>query len=172
MALTVETGAGLADADSYISLVDAAAYHTARGNAAWAALASDTVREQLLRQATDYIENQYGLRFLGYRVSDTQALSWPRDWVPRQTSVTGSGYWPNDEVPAPVARACAELALRAATSALAPDITPPVLSEKVGPLEVTYAQGARQTTTFRAVDSLLAQFLPNVGMGAAKVVRA
>ena len=54
MALTPETGAGLADADSYCSQADADAYHDDRGNGAWALLDSDA-KDAALRKATDYM---------------------------------------------------------------------------------------------------------------------
>ena len=78
MSLIVEDGSIVTGAESYISVADASTYHTARGNAAWAALASDAVREQCLRKATDYMEQVYRSRWQGCRVGETQALSWPR----------------------------------------------------------------------------------------------
>lgn len=51
MSLVTEDGTAKADAESYCTVAFATTYHSDRGNAAWAALASDTVREQLLRPA-------------------------------------------------------------------------------------------------------------------------
>lgn len=181
MALIVEDGTGKADAESFISVADANTYHTARGNSAWAALASDTVREQMLRKAADYMEQVYRMRWKGQRVTATQALSWPRAWVSREdyyrtgsvppVSIDGSFYYASDEVPTEVARACAELALRAIDSDLAEDLGVPVTSETVGPISVTYAAGARQTKTYRAIDAMLSPFLEGAG-GQLKVSRA
>jgi hypothetical protein len=174
MPLIVEDGTGKSDAESYISVADATAYHLARGNAAWAAVASDTVREQLLRKATDYMEATYRERWAGYRKTSTQSLSWPRYEVPIRDSVTSgvyTAYYANDEVPTIVARACADLALRAIDGDLAADLDVPVTSETVGPISVTYAEGARQTTTYRAVDAMLSPFLASAG-GMIKVSRA
>jgi hypothetical protein len=174
MPLIVEDGTGKADAESYISVADATAYHAARGNAAWTAVASDTVREQLLRKATDYMVATYRERWAGYRVSTTQALDWPRYEVPIRDSATEgtyTAYYASDAVPAAVSRACAELALRAIDGDLAADLDVPVTSEQVGPISVTYAEGARQTTTYRAVDAMLSPFLASAG-GMIKVVRA
>lgn len=154
MALIVEDGTGKADAESYIAVADATAYFAARGNATWAALASDTVREQLLRKATDYLEGEYGSRWRGARNSETQALSWPRsDVVVYDYSVD------SDIVPALVSRACAELAVRAAAGDLLGDQAAQVVSEQVGPIAVTYAPGARQRTRYAAVDAMLAPLL-------------
>jgi hypothetical protein len=150
MALIVEDGTGKADAESYISVADATAYHAARGNAAWAALASDAVREQMLRKATDYMEQAYSERWKGERATTDQALSWPRSGVHGVDS---------DVVPSAVSRACAELALRAISGDLAPDLSGQVKSETVGPISVTYADGARQQVKFQAVDSMLSALL-------------
>jgi hypothetical protein len=161
MALVVETGTGSASAESYISVADASTYHTNRGNAAWAALASDTVREQCLRKATDYMEQAYRLRWLGYRHSETQALSWPRNEVERTDAgyLNYFSYYPDDEVPTEVKNACAELALKAASGELLPDLTQGVVREKVDVLEVEYDKYSPQSPRYTAIDRLLAQFL-------------
>ena len=82
MPLVTEDGTGLATAESYATLVEAAAYHTSIGNSSWAALASDTVREQYLRKATFYMLQRYRPRWSGWRKTSTQALDWPRYNVP------------------------------------------------------------------------------------------
>ena len=165
MALVVEDGTGLSTAESYISVVDASTYHTARGNATWAALASDTVREQALRKATDYMGAVYGLRWSGDRVLAAQALDWPRYNV----AVHGFSV-DSDVVPTAVANACAELALRAAADDLLPDIGAQVKSETVGPISVVYADGARQSDVFRQIEAMLAAYFS--GRGQLGVVRA
>jgi len=160
MALEVEDGTGKATAESFISVTDASTYHTARGNAAWAALASDTVREQCLRKATDYMEQVYRSRWQGCRVGETQALSWPR------YSVVVEGYLVDDaSVPEIVKRACAELALRASAADLNPDLTQGVAREKVGQIEVEYDKASPQFTRYRAIDALLSPYLKAGGGG-------
>ena len=175
MALEVEDGTGKANAESYCAVADATTYHANRGNAAWAAVADDATREQLLRKATEYMTQEYRLRWAGSRVDTTQRLDWPRYDVPIKDApaVYGSfpAVYPFDTVPEEVANACAELALKAIDGPLAPDLTPPVTREKVGPIEVEYAQGTRQTTTYQAVDNLLAPFL-KASRGFLTVVRA
>lgn len=174
MALVVEDGTGRADAESYCSVATANAYHLARGNAAWAALASDTLREQALRNATDYMA-VYRARLAGYRLSSLQALDWPRYMVPMKDAFLypgGISYYPSNSVPVGVQNACAELALKAAAGTdLTPDLDPPVVREKVGPLETEYLPGTRQTTTFFAADLLLQPFLCGDG-NSMKVSRA
>ena len=151
MALIVAPAAG---AESYISVADATAYHAARGNAAWAALPDDTAREQKLRIATDFMGQLYGSRWKGSRVSAAQTLDWPR------YGVCSNGF-PVDStiVPVAVANACAELALRAIDGDLAPDLGAQVKQETVGPISVTYADGARQQVAYQSVDGMLRPYL-------------
>ena len=111
MPLTVETGTGSATAESYATVAQADAYLAARGHTAWADLETD-VKEQSLRKATEYMFAAYSLRWAGYRMTATQALDWPRAYVPRVPAMTGTLYYADNAVPVEVQRACAELALR------------------------------------------------------------
>jgi len=173
VALVVEDGSGLSNSESYISVADATTYHSVRGNTDWAALASDTVREQLLRKANDYLKAQYRLAWAGARKTTTQALDWPRVWVPvpdLSTRYIGSyypaGYFPNDEIPPEVKAAAAILALIANAGPLMPDIARTVKSESVGPISVTYADnGPRQYPLYTLVDNLLVSWLDGQGNG-------
>lgn len=154
MALVPETGAGLANADSYISVEDATARHANLGNTAWAAAASDTVREQALRLATIFMEQVYRSRWAGRRISATQALSWPR------YDVCIDGYSvDSDIVPAEIANACADLALKALSGDLNADLTRGVVRKKVGPLETEYDRYSPQGKRFPAIDMSLAPYL-------------
>lgn len=178
MALIVEDGTGKADAESYISVADATAYHAARGNAAWAALASDTVREQALRAATDYMLQSYRYRWAGARKTATQALDWPRLDVPRLDTRLAAGsvflqsYYDTSSVPTEVAQACAVLALKASAGELAPDIGRITSREKVDVIEVTYQESAAPYVRYRAVDNMLAGFMRSGGSAIIGLVRA
>lgn len=156
MTLIVEDGTGDPTAEAYISAADATTYFAARGNAVWAALDADA-QEQALRRAADYMGAQYGLRWVGDRVTDSQALDWPR-------------YPYGELVPVAVARANAELAVRASAGDLLGDQGAQVTQETVGPISVTYAEGARQDVRYALVDGMLAAYLE--GVGQIKVVRA
>ena len=114
--LIVEDGSQVAGAEAYASVADATAYFAARANAAWAALASDALREAALRQACDYIEAMYGTRWKGERVATTQALSWPRDGV-----VVDGVELSTTAIPAALMRANIELALKASSGELLSD---------------------------------------------------
>lgn len=164
MALIVESGAGLPDAESYASVATADAYWAARGApVAWSGLTTGA-KESALRQATEYLARFTG-KWKGIRVKTTQALDWPRSSV-----VVDSVTLAYDALPVQLVRATCELALKASSSTLMADETAQVKAEKVGPLEVTYADGARQQTRFAFVDTLLAPLIN--GAGSIKVVRA
>jgi hypothetical protein len=174
VALIVEDGSAKADAESFISVTDADTYFTKRGNTTWAAL-TEAVKEANLRKATDYMEQVYRLSWAGYRHSEAQALSWPRDEVPRVdfTYLNHLSYYDNDIVPNEVKNACAELAFRASVADLSPDIGQRVLREKVDVIEIQYAEYGPQYATYRAIDNMLAPFLAAGSSGTfRKVVRA
>ena len=150
--LIVEDGSIVAGAESYCSVADADAYHTARGNTAWTG--ENAAKEALLRKATDYMVQVYALRWKGDRVSEDQALDWPREGV-----VAFGFEIPSDAMPEAVVKACAELALRALSGDLTPDLTRRTLREKVGPIEVEYDPNAPALPDYQAIDNLLAPYL-------------
>jgi len=159
--LIVETGTGMAGAESYVTVAEADTYHTARGNeASWSDLDTD-VKEQFLRRATDYMIEVYRQRWKGRRLNFTQALDWPRYGV--QVEDIGYdryiAYLPANSVPQAVKNACAELALRAKSGELSPDIKREVVEKTIGPIRTVYAAGAPQYVRYRAIDNLLAPML-------------
>jgi hypothetical protein len=168
MSLIVEDGTIVPGAESYISVADASTYHTARGNTAWAALATDALREAALRRATDYMRQAYRSRWQGYKVNEDQALDWPR------YDVEVEGYAvDSDIVPTEIKNACAELALRASAADLNPDLTQGVLSEQVGSIQVTYDKASPQFTRYRAIDAILSPYLKAGGGGCSvKLIRS
>lgn len=79
MAYLVEDGSGLATSNAYITVQEFKDHHIDRGvEAASDGTFLDTEVEQLLIQATDYIDKRFGKRFRGYRRTRDQALMWPR----------------------------------------------------------------------------------------------
>lgn len=159
MALVVEDGTGLANAQSYIDAAYADAYFAARGIAAWTG--SSTVKEQAILRAMDYIETTK--RWLGYReFPDVQALGWPRLYM-YDDGVLVEG------MPEKLKRATAEYALRALTATLMPDPTTNATGqvvvrskEKVGPIEseTEFLAGSLQTLKpYPAADILLRQWV-------------
>jgi hypothetical protein len=164
MTLIVEDGTALANAEAYITVAAADQYFSDRGNVAWAALLTPA-KEQALRAATDYLSSVYALRWAGVR---------PRLFVQRKHVAGGYGmfplYYDESSVPVEVQRACAELALRASTATLNPDVGAQVKSQQVGPIQVTYIDGARQSQAFKSIDAMLAVFC--LGAGSVPVARA
>lgn len=140
MALIVEDGTGLEDAEAYASVATADAYASAMGLSAWAAAATAT-KEIALRRATQYIDSRYTFR--GHALTDTQALEWPREEY----------QWPVRAV----VNACCELAVRALAGPLVADIEAgSVKREQVGPIETEYFEQANGgQVRFALVDDLL-----------------
>lgn len=136
MTFIVEDGTGVAGATSYTTVDFANDYFADRGIATWAGNGSQ--KEAALILATDYLDGRF--TFIGQQVAFDQALEWPR---------TGTPY-DSDVIPVDLQKACVEYALRALTSALAPDPTTDPSGQqltkkrsKVGPIEkeVEYAEG-------------------------------
>ena len=166
MTLIVEDGTGLANAESYVSVADATTYHANVGNTAWAAITSDTTKEQLLRKATDYMVAQYRLQYAGYRRYSTQSLDWPRLYVPLIDSLSANiypQYVDFDIVPTIVKNACAELALKSYTAILMQDLTQGVIREKVDVIEVEYDKYSLQQTRYAQIDAMLSVFFKQQG---------
>lgn len=138
MAYVVENGTGIAGANSYVAVAYADSFFADRGNTDWVAL-SEAQKQTALVRATDYIEQVFDSRWRGSRALLDQPLGWPR-----------SGVYENGEldraiaeniVPARVMRAACELAMRAHSASLLPDLAATetaVNKEKVGSLEVGY----------------------------------
>lgn len=176
----VEDGTGLAGAISFCSNEYADDYHAKRGNTTWTLL-EHTQKHGLLIKATDYLEQVYLERWKGVRGSATQALSWPRQYVEVEEAyyidpasvyrAFGTYYYPSDEVPVQVKNACAELALKALTETLAPDIDRITSREKLGPMEVQYQDYGKPYKQYRAIDNMLSILLMATGGAFKKLVR-
>lgn len=166
MALIVEDGTGKTDAESYISVVDADAYHASIGNAAWAALTTER-KEQLLRIATMYLLTTYRGAWKGWRIIDAQMLDWPRGNVYRDGELIA-----HNVIPWEVKQATAELALIANSTNLRPTAVRGKKKVKVGPLEVTYDGDSPVASKFVVAISKLGPLLNGVSAGfTAKLVR-
>lgn len=169
--LITETGAGLADAESYASVAAADMRCASLGLTAWAALA-EADKEIALRRATLFMAT-YRTRWAGRRANQHQALDWPR------YNVVVDGFAvPSTIVPADVVNACIDLAVRAGSGEdLLPDLdtgSNAIKKDKTGPLETEYFQNTTDARErFVAVDALLAPYFGSAGGGnSIKVVRA
>lgn len=170
MSLIVEDGTGLSTAEAYISVADAGTYLGNRGDTSWAA-ATTAAKEAALRAATDYMIQTFRPLWQGYRMTQAQALDWPRAGV-----VVDGFEVATDVVPTEVARACAEYALRVlAGDELLPDRASggQVVRERVDVIETEYLPGSSPAPSFPAVDRMISPFLSYLSGGAnRRVLRA
>lgn len=166
MSLVTEDGTGKSDAESFCSVAFADTYFINRGITSWDALDNIDDKEPALRKATEHMINEYRSRWQGARLTEDQALDWPRVGV-----VVDSWTVDSDEVPEIVARACAELALKAISDDLQPDLEQGVLMEKVGPIEVEYDKTSPQATRYKQIAAMLAPFLSGIGGASMGLVR-
>ena len=138
-----EDGTGLSNANAYVSVEFADEYFSARGNQTWAGLGNSD-KEAAIIKATDYVEAVYFDKWQGEKLKTDQTLSFPR-------SPFG--------IPAKFKSAVCELAIRANAGELMSDVERLTTKEKVGSIEVEYAQDADPATKYAYVASLLKPFL-------------
>ena len=161
MAFVVETGAGLANANSLASVAAADAYVADRGITGWTAL-TNQVKEQALIRATDFLEATYRSAWRGFRNTETQALSWPRYDLYVDMFLVDSNI-----VPAAVVRATIEMALRASTDAtLIEDQGRVITRERVDVLETEYSEFGPRNTSYTAVARMLSPYTNSSSGGA------
>ena len=158
MALIVEDGSGLDDAESYVSVSDAGAYCTNHGLTAWTG--ADSVKEAALRNATQYIDTTYNFR--SAKSYQYQALEFPRQmWD-----------WELDPLMTRLRSATVELAVNALTESLFADVESSVVTRvTVGPItKVTEPMSTAGQKRYANVDALLKQL--TTGLGGVAVVRS
>lgn len=165
MALVVETGAGIPNADSWGSLPESNAYAGKVGNSAWVD-GDDEAKEPAMRRGAQYLIAVYGRRFPGKRTNapEDQSLPWPRSDV-----VDDDGYpVADDAIPANLKAAQFEAAFIDYNS---PGALQPVSASRtqksvsVGPISVTYEDSVGNSTgpggqpLFSIVDGLMQPLL-------------
>lgn len=135
--------------DSYVTVAEADAYHTARNNTGWNG--SNAEKEADLKYATLYVDRRYS--FVGeHNGSPGQPLAWPRLNAVDKQGVLRTG------VPQEVKDAVCELALQLhADGRLLPaqDRGGAIKSVQAGSVGVTYMDGAPANKTFPLVDLML-----------------
>lgn len=151
MALIVEDGSIVADANSYVDLVFARAYADARG---LSLPTDDTELEQQLIASMDYLEAQRA-RYQGDKTDPlNQELQWPRTGV-----YIDCVAFPSDEIPKELKNAQCQLAVEVNSGvALFPTQEGAFITrEKVGPLETEYSEkiGTTAQPSISSVDVLL-----------------
>ena len=148
MAITVETGAIVTGANSYVSTTDFTAYAAARG------VTLTSGAETLLIQAMDYIES---LSYIGMKSTSTQPLQWPR------INVYIDGYlFADDDIPQELINAQMQvgMAIDVGNGPLT-TVARSTKRELVGGLEVEYMDGAAATPIVRTINAMLWKILAN-----------
>jgi hypothetical protein len=161
MALVVEDGTAKADAESYCTTLHAGKYLRDRGRANDWDMLDILVREQYLRQATDFMTQKYRVRWSGRRFNTTQRLDWPRVGVVIEEFEGGYGMFnvSYETVPEEIKNACAELALRASIAPLSEDTSVRVIQETIGPITVKYDPNSSTVATYTAVEEMLKPYM-------------
>jgi hypothetical protein len=114
MPFTVETGSGIADANSFCTVSFVDDFATLRGHTAWTG--STAVKQAALVRASEYVDKRFASAFIGVRETQAQGLSWPR-----HSAKTPEGFY-YEGVPVDLQKAVAEYAIRALLlGTLAPD---------------------------------------------------
>jgi hypothetical protein len=137
MALVVEDGTIVADANTYINRAAIIAYAADRG----VTLANDATTDTKIVKAMDYLA-LYDQQWKGEQVEyGVQTLAWPRKYVYIGTATT---VFPDDEIPGQLVRAQAELVLQVNNGVnLLPTLsgdTAFVKREKVDVIETEYSE--------------------------------
>ena len=158
--LIVEDGSGVPDANVY-STLDAFKAYTPLGGISIPTSADDTTLEKALIRGTAHIEGAYSYRWPGYRMTQTQGLSWPRYEARDVDGYALIG------VPTGIKCACFEAALielsepGALTEAL--EHGGMITREKVGNLETGYASGAPVGIVYPVLKNCLASIVRDSG---------
>ena len=150
MALTVEDGALVTNANSYVSVDNFTAWADARG----ITYPSMPEIQQKILRAMDYIES---LDFVGQKHEETQSLQWPRDYV----YIDGYSI-ESDEIPAEVKKAVyeatkAEIEGDSRLTATERQTT----SEKIGDITVAYSSTAGMKRSIPGVTKALRKLVRN-----------
>lgn len=138
MGFVPETGVGLSNSNSYVTLAFANTYHQDRFNTHWES-APDGEKQAALIRATDYIDKRFGRKFRGERQGHDQALEWPRTNAFDSDDFLMSGV---DQIPRQLQKATCEYALRALTlRPLAPDPALPFVDRATAGQTTTQSTG-------------------------------
>lgn len=152
MAIIVEDGTGVINANSYVTYAEALAYAEARGKGT--SFADDELTATFLIRAVDYLQS---VDFLGYPYWVDQELNWPRDYI--YVNGVRLAY---DVIPKAIKSAQIEAALLIASGI---DIMPTISGafvkrEKVGPIETEYSEAfGFGSVSMSIVDALLGPYI-------------
>ena len=167
MALTIEDGSLVEDADSFVSRADYITYADSKG----ITIADEEAADIELRQAVDFLCSHEG-RLKGFKVDRDQAICFPR------YNFSSEGFeWSSDEIPRQVILCQMALALEihAGVDLYNPEINKVAKSESVdGAVDVEYFgkdNGVKLSKDSRAL-ALLSSLLKNNGLFSIKMERS
>lgn len=149
MALVVENGSVVAGANSYVSLAEYREWANARGISS---SDSDAILERQVLRAMDYFEQ---LNFIGNKANENQPLQWPR------TEALIDGYYADaTEIPPQVKRALYEAIKVEADGYSNLNIQDRrTIREKIGDIEIQYADNSENRTITPALTSALSKLV-------------
>lgn len=111
MALIVEDGSGLPNAEAYVSIAYTDTYlqkyHSAYYTDTWSPMTT-ALKEERLRNGAAYLDSKYHGQWKGDRTNKTQAMAWPRIGVEDDDGF----YVASNEMPDRLLRANVEAAIR------------------------------------------------------------
>lgn len=168
MALIVEDGSGLTNAESYASVAEFKDYADKVGHDYTGY--TDTKIEQALRRATTWLDARYARSFKGEQTKTDQALQWPRTGVWYRLFSVGAFT-----IPDKLKNALCEAAWRELVTpqSLSPDRTENVKRDRVGDVETEFrSQAVGLAPSFPAVDSLLVDLVMDRSAYVGRAVRA
>jgi hypothetical protein len=171
--LSIVATVGASNANSFVTEAEMDAYVEGRLNsAAWT---SDAAALPALVEATRDLSN---LSWKGWRVTETQALSWPREHVRDPDAIydedvgeLGFPEYPVTEIPQRIKDATCELALAylkaGATDLASVDADTNLTSKTVGPLSKSWGPAGKPTglSRFPRVQQLIAPLLSPAASG-------
>ncbi len=193
MTLTVETGANVAEANSYVTIDEFKSLMTDMGEITLAEADNDQIEPALIKGA-QYLEQKYRLLWKGSRVHATQRMNWPRrgvdvpdffdpffrDLSNVPISFQDTLFIAENEIPYEVKVAQMLLAKETFSGALSTGSLQNALGrvtkrEKLGVLEVEYfdeTQGSgRQTTKYWNAEQTIEPFLAMQRLFGGQLVR-
>ena len=158
MALTIDATVGGSAANSFVTVAEMTAYCEGRLNASvWVASAT---QEPALVEAARELS---ALEWQGITVTDTQALTWPRQYVLNVDSALGL-YYATSVIPKRVKDAACELALQflkaGTTDVASAPTTDGILEKTVDVLTTKYADSRAQKAGLQRYPSVWRTFKP------------
>jgi len=168
----VETGAGLADSNSYAAVAEADDYHDSRLRSTDWTGASTGDKQKALAQASRTLDAEFAWK--GYKANDGQAMQWPRVLArdrnlsgylvtPNTAGATLTEYFAEDSIPKELREATCELA----RLLLVTDRTDPALQDGSGVSSVEIHQALKVQFNSRdrqkPVPATIAAMLANLG---------